>query len=70
MAVKLDLSDDEARFIWCRLVRARKVMLKALDEHNLGMVGYAYGFFDSELSKLAAAAPEDVVPTGNETDKP
>lgn len=80
MAVKLDMSDDEARLIWCQLQMARDGMHRVLTDPELSdesKSGYVlreaskfFQWIDVNLTKLAAAAPDDVRPTGNETDKP
>lgn len=70
MAVQLDLTDEEATLLWCRFVRARDGLRKALKKQNLGDAGYYFGWLDAELTKLKEATPANLAPDGNETDKP
>ena len=70
MAVELDLTEDKARLIWCRLARSRKLMIKGIKDQNMATMGTAWGWLDATLTELAASAPSSVEPTGNETDKP
>lgn len=70
MAVELDMTDERATIVWCRGARAIKGFRKAVDDHHpLRMARYG-AYMEAMLSEIAEAAPQELAPTGNETDKP
>lgn len=70
MAVKLDLDDERATLLWCRGARAIKGFREACSEQNIAAMGRYGGYMEEVLNQLSEAAPEELRPDGNETDKP
>ena len=83
MSVELDLTDEQATFLWCRMQRGRDGMAGVLEAHRTGAItdksqlhaalaaiDYYFGALDCDLQTLARAAPEELRPDGNESDKP
>lgn len=83
--IELDLSENEARLMWCRLIRARKIAKQAMDDENPCSLAYAFSWYDQAFDTISKSIASGIslgpngLPInpatgdeidGNETNKP
>ena len=68
----VEMDVERARDRYCRMIRARSQLRKAILKQNPTEMAFAFGWMDDILDELAAALPPEVTDgiTGNESDKP
>lgn len=70
MSVKLEFTDEQATLVWCRGGRASKGFKEAVEKNDKASMIYYGTAMYMVLAQVADAAPSELAPDGNETDKP
>ena len=51
--ITLNLTEDQARLIWCQLIRARKIAVAGINQQNIAALAEGFAWFDSSFDKIA-----------------
>lgn len=76
--ITLDLSEDQARLMWCRLIRARRIATSGIKDGNIAQVAVGFAWFDEAFDTIAKSVSGGITlgphglpinpATGNEID--
>lgn len=51
--IELDLSQEQATLIWCRMIRARKIAKEGLATGNIALLAEGFAWYDEALDTIS-----------------
>ena len=58
--IEFNITQEEANKLYARLVQARNGLRKAIDDNNIGNIGFFFGWLDADLTKVVQSLPDSI----------